>query len=181
MPPSPCHCGFGEEYFTIEGEHSICTICGGTVSGRQVAVFEPAAPPPPAAQRGKQVLVVDDQAFFRMRIGDVLQANHHRVLEAGEGLEAVRLLSRALRDAETKAAEKIDLAILDLNMPGLLDGFQTLGVLMAMDEGLPVMILTASPPTPELLKKLGQLKAKKYLNKSSKNLDELLLKNLESL
>ena len=32
----------------------------------------------------------------------------------------------------------------------------------------------------ERLKKLGQLKAKKYLNKSSKNLEELLLRNLES-
>jgi len=75
----------------------------------------------------------------------------------------------------------VALAVLDLNMPGLIDGFQTLGVLKAIDENLPVLILTASAPTPELLKKLGQLKAKKYLNKSSKNLEELLLRNLEGI
>lgn len=179
MPSPPCHCGFGEEYFTIEGDRSICTVCGGTVSGRQVAGFEPEAPPPP--RRGKRVLVVDDQPFFRMRIGDVLQSRQHAVLEAGEGIGAVRQLAQSIRAGETDPDERISLVILDLNMPGLLDGFQTLGVLKAMDEALPVLILTASPPTPELLKKLGQLKAKKYLNKSSKNLDELLLRNLETV
>jgi CheY-like chemotaxis protein len=180
MPAFPCHCGFGEEYFTIEGEQSICTVCGGSVSGRQVALLEPSAVPeaPPPCKR---VLVVDDQPFFRVRIADILATVQHQVLEAGEGLEAVRLLSQALRAAETNPAERVSLVILDLNMPGLLDGFQTLGVLKAMDEALPVLILTASPPTPELLKKLGQLKAKKYLNKSSKNLEELLLRNLESV
>jgi CheY-like chemotaxis protein len=171
MADFPCHCGFGEEYFTIEGDASVCTVCGGAVTGRIGAVFDqaPAAEPP-----AKRVLVVDDQPFFRLRIGDILAQRRHEVLEAGEGLEAVRVLAQAIR-----CGEPISLVILDLNMPGLLDGFQTLGVLKAMDEELPVLILTASPPTPELLRKLGQLKAKKYLNKSSKNLDELLLRNLE--
>ena len=44
-----------------------------------------------------------------------------------------------------------------------------------------MLILTASPPTPELLKKLGQLRAKKYLNKSSQNIEELLLRNIDAL
>ena len=66
-------------------------------------------------------------------------------------------------------------------MPGLLDGFQTLGVLKAMDDSLPVIILTSSPPTDDLLKKLGQLRAKKYLNKASKDLEGLLLRNLANL
>jgi CheY-like chemotaxis protein len=178
MGDLPCHCGFGEEYFTIEGEHSVCTVCGGTVTGRLTGVFEESPAEEPSMKR---VLVVDDQPFFRQRIGDVLARRRHEVLEAGEGLEAVRLLAQAIRAAETRPAERVSLVILDLNMPGLLDGFQTLGVLKAMDEELPVIILTASPPTPELLRKLGQLRAKKYLNKSSKNLDELLLKNLETV
>jgi CheY-like chemotaxis protein len=178
MSDLPCHCGFGEEYFTIEGELSICTVCGGMVSGREVTVFEQ---PPPAAPAARRVLVVDDQPFFRLRIGDILTQKRHEVLEAGEGIEAVRVLARAMRAAVENPAERVSLVILDLNMPGLIDGFQTLGVLKAMDEELPVLILTASPPTADLLKRLGQLKAKKYLNKSSKNLDDLLLKNLESV
>ena len=177
MSDLPCQCGFGEEYFTIEGGRSVCTVCGATVTGRLTGVFDAA---PAEDSPARRVLVVDDQPFFRQRIGDILAQRRHEVLEAGEGLEAVRLLAQAIRAAGTRPAERVSLAILDLNMPGLLDGFQTLGVLKAMDEDLPVIILTASPPTPELLRKLGQLKAKKYLNKASKNLDELLLRNLES-
>ena len=176
MTAAFCSCGFGEEYFTIEGDRSICTVCGGDVAGRQLGVFDA-----PASARGKRVLIVDDQPFFRMRIRDILEKKRHQVIEAGEGLEAVRELAQALRSAATRAADQVHLVVLDLNMPGLIDGFQTLGVLKAMAEELPVLILTASPPTPELLKKLGRLKAKKYLNKASKNLEDLLIRNLEEL
>ena len=182
MAETVCHCGFGEEYFTLEGNRSFCTVCGGEVAGRSVGVFDQPEPEPEsAAAAGARVLVIDDQPFFRMRIRDILEQTHHQIVEAGDGIEAVRALATGQRAAATNPSERVALAILDLNMPGLIDGFQTLGVLKAMDENLPVLILTASAPTPELLKKLGQLKAKKYLNKSSKNLEELLLRNLEGI
>jgi len=186
MADTVCHCGFGEEYFTLEGNRSICTVCGGEVAGRSMGVFDTGlavAEPElePGTAPGSPILVIDDQPFFRLRIRDILEQTHHRTVEAGDGIEAVRALSAGLRAAATNPSERVALAVLDLNMPGLIDGFQTLGVLKAMDEDLPVLILTASAPTPELLKKLGQLKAKKYLNKSSKNLEELLLRNLEGI
>jgi CheY-like chemotaxis protein len=186
MAEANCHCGFGEEYFVLEGNRALCTVCGGEVVGRNVGIFDARDPEPepesasPAAV-GAKVLVIDDQPFFRQRIRDILELAHHRIVEAGNGIEAVRALADGLRGAATNPHERVSLAVLDLNMPGLIDGFQTLGVLKAMDEELPVLILTASPPTPELLKKLGQLKAKKYLNKSSKNLEDLLLRNLEGV
>ena len=182
MAETVCHCGFGDEYFTLDGNRSICTVCGGEVAGRNMGVFdalEPAGEPEVAP--GTRVLVIDDQPFFRLRIRDILEQTHHQIIEAGDGIEAVRALAVGLKAAAASPAERIALAVLDLNMPGLIDGFQTLGVLKAMDENLPVLILTASAPTPDLLKKLGQLKAKKYLNKSSKNLEELLLRNLEGI
>jgi len=178
MPVTTCTCGFGEEYFTLEGNRSICTVCGGEVAGRHVSVFEPQ---PPVERVAVRVLVIDDQPFFRMRIRDLLEQQRFQVIEAEEGIAAVRELAASLRAAGSDPSARVSLAILDLNMPGLIDGFQTLGVLKAMDEELPVLILTASAPTPELLKKLGQLKAKKYLNKASKNLEELLLRNLDGL
>ena len=182
MAETVCHCGFGDEYFILEGNRSLCTVCGGEVAGRSVGVFDlPEPEPESAAAAGARVLVIDDQPFFRMRIRDILEQTHHQIVEAGDGIEAVRALAAGQRAAATNPSERVALAILDLNMPGLIDGFQTLGVLKAMDDNLPVLILTASAPTPELLKKLGQLKAKKYLNKSSKNLEELLLRNLEGI
>lgn len=177
MTVSVCHCGFGEEYFTLEGNRSICTVCGGDVVGRPVEGLD-AAPAPDDVVR---VLVVDDQPFFRLRIRDILEQKGYLAVEAGDGIAAVRALASGMRAAAVNPAERIRMTILDLNMPGLIDGFQTLGVIKAMDENLPVLILTASAPTPELLKRLGQLKARKYLNKSSKRLEELLLRNLEGL
>ena len=176
MNQSTCHCGFGEEYFTIENDQSICTVCGGLVTGQGSAALEA-----PARASGKRVLIVDDQPFFRKRIREALVGQGHDVLEAGEGIEAVRHLAQTLRGAVGDPGSRVSLVILDLTMPGLLDGFQTLGVLKAVDEELPVIILTSSPPTPELLQKLGRLKAKKYLNKASKDLEGLLLKNLEAI
>ncbi len=176
MSQSTCHCGFGEEYFTIENDQSICTVCGGLVAGHGSVALEA-----PATARGKRVLIVDDQPFFRKRIREALVGQGHDVLEAGEGLEAVRHLAQAFRSAVTDPAPGISLVVLDLTMPGLLDGFQTLGVIKAIDDSLPVIILTSSPPTRDLLGKLGRLKAKKYLNKASKDLEGLLLKNLDTL
>jgi CheY-like chemotaxis protein len=171
-----CQCGFGEEYFTLENDESICTVCGGKVSEGSGVVPEEVH-----RQSGKRILLVDDQPFFRKRIQEALHEKGHTVLEAGEGLEAVRHLSGALTGAVKDPAQKVSLVILDLTMPGLIDGFQTLGVLKAMDEALPVIILTASPPTQDLLRKLGRLKAKTYVNKASRGLEALLLKNLERL
>ena len=111
---------------------------------------------PPA---GKRIVLVDDQPFFRKRIQEALNGKSHTVLEAGEGIEAVRLLSASMVEAAKDPGRKVSLVILDLNMPGLIDGFQTLGVIKAMDEALPVIILTSSPPTQELLQKLSRLKA----------------------
>jgi twitching motility two-component system response regulator PilH len=176
MSEEPCQCGFGEEYFTIEGDKSFCTVCSGQIVGSQGPVVDE-----PTKQQGAKIILVDDQPFFRQKIREFLFKHGHQILEAGEGLEAVRLLAQSLEHSARKRSERVDVVILDLAMPGLIDGFQTLGVVKAMDENLPVVILTSGPPTPELLQKLGQLKARKYLNKSSKNLDEFLLKNIETL
>lgn len=176
MSVEACQCGFGDEFFTIENGQSICTVCDGKVAGG--AGEEPGEDLP---AQGKRIILVDDQPFFRKRIREALHEKGHIVLEAGEGIEAVRLLAVSMKEAAKDPGKKIDLAILDLAMPGLIDGFQTLGVIKAMNEALPVIILTSSPPTQELLQKLGRLKAKKYVNKASKGLEALLLKNLESI
>jgi CheY-like chemotaxis protein len=171
-----CQCGFGEEYFTIEDSRSVCTVCGGTVVVKTGAATEERG-----KALGKNILIVDDQGFFRKRIHDILTGQGHRVLEASDGLEAVAHVARSLESGAAEPSLRVEIVILDLVMPGLIDGFQTLGVIKAMDQKLPVLVLTSSPPAKDLLKKLGSLRAKKYLNKASKDLEGLLLKNLSSL
>ena len=176
MSEELCQCGFGEEYFTIEEGRSICTVCGGTVVGKAGTAAEEKGKTP-----GRNILIVDDQGFFRKRIRETLTEQGHRVLEASDGLEAVAHVARSLLSGAADPSLRVEIVILDLVMPGLIDGFQTLGVIKAMDQKIPVLVLTSSPPEQDLLKKLGSLRAKKYLNKASKDLDGLLLKNLTSL
>lgn len=83
----------------------------------------------------KTVLVADDKATSRELVRTVLEKSGYKIVEASDGIEALRN-AREL---------KPDLIILDLHMPGL-DGF---GVILEIrrDQALaatPVMALTAS-------------------------------------
>lgn len=83
----------------------------------------------------KTILVADDKATGRELVRTVLEKNGFRVIEASDGLEALR----AAQENEP------DMIILDLHMPGL-DGF---GVIQELRRDqrfstTPVMALTAS-------------------------------------
>lgn len=78
-----------------------------------------------------KILVADDEAEIRDVLRLYLEKEGYEVLEAADGLEAVRLIKQ----------EKIDLAILDIMMPGL-DGYRVLR--NAREESnLPVLMLSA--------------------------------------
>lgn len=83
----------------------------------------------------KTVLVADDRAPGRELMRTVLEQLGYRVLDAGDGIEALRL-SREQRP---------DLIVLDLHMPGL-DGFEVLEKLKADQtfRDTPIVALTAS-------------------------------------
>lgn len=67
-------------------------------------------------KRPKNILVADDSLFFRTKLKDILTEAGHTVRLAGSGEEAVR---------EIKGANRVDLLILDMQMPGS-DGFDVL-------------------------------------------------------
>lgn len=78
-----------------------------------------------------RILIADDEAEIRDVLRLYLEKEGYEIIEAADGLEADTLLKK----------EKIDLAILDIMMPGL-DGYR---VLRNIREGnnLPVLILSA--------------------------------------
>lgn len=78
-----------------------------------------------------RILIADDEAEIRDVLRLYLEKEGYEIVEAADGLEADRLLKK----------EEIDLAILDIMMPGL-DGYR---VLRNIREGnnLPVLILSA--------------------------------------
>ena len=79
-----------------------------------------------------RVLVADDEEGVRTFIAEALEREGHAVLQAGDGLEAARVLAR----------QGVDVLVTDLKMPGL-DG---LGLLRKVKEDSPeveVVVLTA--------------------------------------
>jgi len=77
------------------------------------------------------ILVVDDEKLIRSVIKDYLENENMNVLEAENGLEALRIFKE----------EKIDLIILDIMMPKM-DGYETLKEIRKLAE-TPVIMLTA--------------------------------------
>src|SRR4051812_30292002 len=80
-----------------------------------------------------RVLIVDDSAYNRRNIADILSGRDdiEVVGKAGDGGEALRLVSQLKPDAIT----------LDLEMPGM-DGFQFLRLLMA-NHPTPVIVVSS--------------------------------------
>jgi CheY-like chemotaxis protein len=83
----------------------------------------------------KKILIVDDQAEVRELVNVTLRVGDYRILQAENG-------ERAL---EVARSEKPDLIIMDVMMPGSIDGYEATRILKA-DEGTrqcQVVMLTA--------------------------------------
>jgi len=79
----------------------------------------------------KRILLVDDERSIRESLSKILGAENYEVVLAENGHEAI----------EKHGAQRIDLLILDLNMP-VKNGWDTLEWLVKIDPVLPVVIIT---------------------------------------
>ena len=81
----------------------------------------------------KRVLIVDDAAFMRMMIKDILQKNGFEVVgEASNGIEAVSLYKK----------ERPDVVTMDITMPDM-DGIEAVKEIRAFDEQAKVIMCSA--------------------------------------
>ena len=79
-----------------------------------------------------KIMLVDDAAFMRTHIRNILKYNGYRdFVEAGDGVEAV----------EKYLQEKPDVVIMDITMPHK-DGLQALREIMAADAGARILMCT---------------------------------------
>ena len=79
-----------------------------------------------------KIMVVDDAAFMRMRCTKLLQDNGYEVMEAANGIEAVK------KYVESKP----DGVLMDITMPDM-DGIATLKKLVEIDSTVKVAMVTA--------------------------------------
>jgi CheY-like chemotaxis protein len=88
----------------------------------------------PVESGRKTLLLVDDDPAIRQILLRLLADENYRVLTAANGAEAV----------EVAEANRIDLVLLDLNMP-VQDGWQAFEQLTAGNPALPIIVITARP------------------------------------
>lgn len=101
------------------------------------------------------ILVVEDELFVRIFIGDALRDAGYKVLEAFNGDEAVEILI---------SGAHVDLVLSDVRMPGSVDGLQLLAFVRNNFPTLPV-VLCSGHLDPELAMRSGanQFLPKPYL------------------
>ncbi len=89
----------------------------------------------------KKILIVDDQEIIRQLLEISLRSNDRQVFLAESGERAVQLAME----------HRFDLIIIDLMMPGGMDGFETIEYLQQNSayKLCPFMILTAKDQQPE--------------------------------
>src|SRR5437879_12023121 len=92
----------------------------------------------------KRILVVDDERSIRESLRKILRVENYEIVLAENGQEAI----------EKHGAERIDLLLLDLNMP-VKNGWATLEWLAEVNPLLPVIIITARPNQRALAEKAG--------------------------
>jgi two-component system phosphate regulon response regulator PhoB len=83
----------------------------------------------------KKILIVDDQMEVRELVDVTLRASDVTILKAGSGEEAVKISRK----------EKPDLIIMDIMMPGKIDGIEATRILKSDEatRGITILILTA--------------------------------------
>jgi DNA-binding response OmpR family regulator len=92
------------------------------------------AAPRAAARTARCILLVDDDPTVRESLNDVFVSEGFAVLQAENGLQALDIVARA----------RIDLVLLDLNMP-VMGGWDTFEQLTREHPLIPVIIATARP------------------------------------
>lgn len=87
----------------------------------------------------KKILVVDDDPQIRESLRKVLRAEGYEVALAADGQEGIGRFN----------AERIDLLVLDLNLPGN-SGWDIFGTLTSLNPFLPIIIITGRQNQHEL-------------------------------
>lgn len=114
--------------FTVSLPFAIPQEVAGTGAGKEATSLAPL--------NGKSVLVVDDEAYNRKLLRNILEKANAKITEAADGLEALQAIERA----------DYDLVLLDLRMPHM-DGFETMKAISKLPgnrKNIPVIALTAA-------------------------------------
>ncbi len=117
-----------------------------------------------------KILIADDEPELRAGLRSYLEKGKHHIVEASDGLAALRALD----------TERFDLLLLDVRMPQI-DGLKVLETIKKSDHVTMVVIITAHASIQDAVKAV-QLGAFDYLEKPLQNekLDEILNRAIQA-
>jgi len=105
--------------------------------GTKFEVFLPAYEPTQIKAdtlvKEKIILLADDEIMLRDLLSELLEANGYNVIRVGSGIEALSALNEL----------KIDLAIIDFNMPGM-NGLDTIAKMRKLKFNFPIILSSGS-------------------------------------
>ena len=120
--------------------------------GTEFVVYLPAADEPAATEApvdsqqalpSLRVLVMDDEKMVREVVSAMLRSLGHQAVAAVNGREAVALAEQGRREGLP-----VDMAIVDLTIPGGMGGREALPLLRQVDPGLPVIVASGYSTDP---------------------------------
>ena len=105
--------------------------------GTTFDVYLPAFEPPKekiSEQAEKIILLADDEPMLGELLAELLETNGFSVIKVSSGKEALTVLTEEI---------KVDLAIIDYNMPGL-SGLETIAEIRKLNLELPIILSSGS-------------------------------------
>ncbi len=113
----------------------------------------------------KKILITEDDTFLQGLVSSKLSKAGYKIVVANNGEEAVKMAM----------AEKPSLILLDLVLPGTMDGFAALQKIRETDKKTPIIIFSNLAEEKDMAKG-KELGANEYMVKSNFTLDELAAK-----
>ncbi len=84
----------------------------------------------------KTVLIIDDESLVRATVSRMVEREGHRVLQAGNGAEGLKIFNR----------EQVDVVVCDIIMPEK-EGIETIGELRRKNPGLKIIAISGGGRT----------------------------------
>jgi len=129
--------GLYVSYGIIKAHNGIIDVTSKPGAGTTFDVYIPAFEPPKekkADPSEKIILLADDEPMLGDLLTELLETNGYSVIKVTSGQEALKVLTEEI---------KVDLAIIDYNMPGL-SGLETIAEIRKLNLDIPIILSSGS-------------------------------------
>ncbi|MEN3038239.1 MAG: GAF domain-containing protein [Candidatus Kryptonium sp.] len=155
--------GLSMAYGVIKNHGGYITVSSTPGKGSSFEIFFPALKsetthknPAKTIKSKLKILIVDDEEFLRIILADILHTLGHEVIQASDGVEALKIYK--------ELKNEIDLVVLDVIMP-FMDGFEVFRRLKELDENVKVVFTSGFSADKKIMDLISVEKNLRYITK----------------